>query len=288
MVDLGVLAMSTGPRPILKWVGGKGQLADELLKFIPKKFNAYYEPFVGGGALFFALYNRGLLADKHIVLSDINQELISTYEAVRDNVNLIITTLSYGGSSFKNDRASFEFVRSARYLYRATAKHVRAARMIYLNKTCYNGLYRVNKKGEFNVPFGKYKNPTICDEVNLRAVSGALQNVGLLCQSFKGVFLTAEKNDFVYFDPPYYPISKTANFTAYARGCFPESEQIALRAIFGELTQRGVKAMLSNSDTPFIRETYEGYNIHQVFSSRRINSKGSGRGKISELIICNY
>lgn len=152
----------------------------------------------------------------------------------------------------------------------------------------YNGLYRVNKKGEFNVPFGRYKKPKICDEDNLYAVSKALHGIGLMCCSFKKAVLGSKEDAFVYFDPPYYPLSKTANFTSYDKQCFPESEQMALRTIFGDLGKRGVKAMLSNSDTPFIRDLYQGFSINQVFAPRRINSKGSGRGNVPELIICNY
>ena len=282
--ELTLLNQSTGirPRPFLKWAGGKRQLLPELFARLPDCFAAYHEPHVGSGVLFFELASRGALPQAY--LSDVNPSLIDTYVAVRDQVEDVIAVLKK--HQRKHDQDYYYLVRAIDPSRLSLAG--RAARIIYLNKTCYNGLYRENKSGQFNVPFGRYKNPTICDAVNLRAVSRALQGADIARRNYDSVRDWAKPGDFVYFDPPYHPLSATSSFTAYDRKGFSEDDQRGLRDVFGELAQRGVHVMLSNSDTPLIRELYAGFNIGRVYASRSINSKGNRRGKIAELIIRSY
>jgi DNA adenine methylase len=267
-------------RPVLKWAGGKNQLLPELMRRTPKHFSAYHEPFVGGAALFFELSNQQRLG--HTYLSDINLSLIEVYQALRDCPNEVIAVLK-------------QHIHAEDYYYQLRAIDPktltlpeRAARIIYLNKTCYNGLYRENRSGQFNVPFGRYKNPTICDEPNLRAAAIALGKCRLRHSHFSSVLEVAEAGDFAYFDPPYHPISTTSNFTSYAKDGFGERDQTDLRDVFAELTQRGVKVMLSNSSAPLIHELYAAYRIETVFAARMINSKAASRGKIAEVIVRNY
>jgi len=243
------------------------------------KVNTYFEPFVGGGAVFF-----DLLPQK-AVLSDLNRELIITYNVIKNNVDELIKSLK-----------KYEYTKDYYLKIRAWDVSVLsdleiASRFIYLNHTCFNGLYRVNSKGGFNVPFGKYKNPLICDEINLRRVSKALENVKIKHQDFKEVLKLAKKGDFIYFDPPYYPVNKTSSFTSYTKEAFLEKEQIELRDVVIELNKRGCFVMLSNSDTPFINQIYsniKGIYINKVKAKRTINSKSSGRGEIYEVLITNY
>lgn len=267
-------------RPILKWAGGKSQLLPELIKRAPYDFVAYHEPFVGGGAFFFELARQGRLTRAYI--SDINQALIDVYIALRDDVEQVIALLQ----EHRYERSYYYQIRALEP--RTLSLAARAARMIYLNKTCFNGLYRENRAGRFNVPFGRYKNPTICDESNLRAASEALQIADISCRPFSSVLDLARPGDFVYFDPPYHPLSPTSNFTSYDRNGFGEDDQIELRNVFDELTRRGVRVMLSNSDTQFTRELYQRYQVATVHASRAINSKADSRGKITEVIVCNY
>ena len=270
------------PRPFLKWAGGKAQLSSELGKRTPCHFHCYHEPFIGGGAFFFKLYREHKIRTAY--LSDLNTELIDAYTVVRDQVEAVIQILAR-----YPHRESFYYDLRAQDPW-AMDKCSRTARMIYLNKTGYNGLYRVSKQGKFNVPFGRYKNPGYCDEANLRAVSQALQNVELSSTSFEKVLEKAVPGDFVYFDPPYVPVSKTANFTAYHANGFTENDQIKLRDASIELTLRGVKIMLSNSATDRVRALYSTpvFFMTKVQASRVINSNGKGRGKLTELIITNY
>jgi DNA adenine methylase len=267
-------------RPVLKWAGGKSQLLPELTQRIPSEFSAYHEPFAGGAALFFELANQGRLSDSY--LSDINFALIDVYVALRDCVDDVIAILK------KHVHSEDHY-----YSVRATKPEAlslpeRAARIIYLNKTCYNGLYRENRSGQINVPFGRYKNPTICDEPNLRAAAKAFQGCHLDSRHFSTVLTTARAGDFVYFDPPYHPISTTSNFTSYAKSGFDLEDQTDLRDVFSELTRRGIKAMLSNSNTPRVQELYAEYRVELVLASRMINSKATSRGKILEVIVTNY
>ncbi len=276
------------PKPFVKWVGGKRQLLNQFRLrnlFPPELFdsakNTYFEPFVGGGAVFF-----DLLPEK-AVLSDMNNELVITYNVIKNDVERLILSL-------KKHKITKEYFLDIRSKDTAKLSDVEiASRFIYLNRTCFNGLYRVNKSGKFNVPFGKNKNPLICDEFNLRQVSEALQKVTIKHQDYKGVLQKAKKGDFIYFDPPYYPISKTASFTSYTKDAFLDKEQIELRDVFVELNKRGCYVMLSNSDAPFINKIYseikdKKIQIHKVEAGRAINSKGSGRGKILEVVVTNY
>lgn len=267
-------------RPVLKWAGGKSRLLGELLRGIPSSFGVYHEPFAGGGALFFELARQGRLTSAY--LSDVNQPLIDVYLALRDCVDDVIRLLKL----HRHEKAYYYQIRALQPAGLSLPE--RAARTIYLNRTCYNGLYRENRAGQFNVPFGRYKNPTICDEPNLRAASRALQGVSLSCRHFASVLQLAQPGDFVYFDPPYHPLSATSCFTSYDRNGFGTDDQVELRDVFAELARRSVKAMVSNSDTPFIWQLYERYRISRVFTSRAINSKAGRRGKVAELIVHNY
>ncbi|HNQ44818.1 MAG TPA: DNA adenine methylase [bacterium] len=286
LLDDSARIIAEKPKPFLKWVGGKRQLLEQfrLTKLYPPEFfdptrNSYFEPFVGGGAVFFDLLpERGYL-------SDLNRELVITYNVIKNNVDELIRSLK----EHKNDKEYFLKVRSQDT--NKLSDIAIASRFIYLNRTCFNGLYRVNSQGKFNVPFGKYSNPQICDEQNLRNVSNALSGVEIKHQDYKEVLKKAKKGDYIYFDPPYYPVSKTASFTSYTSESFLDKEQIELRDVFVELHNRGCFVMLSNSDTPFINKIYSGINgvrITKVYAGRAINSKGSGRGKITEVLVTNY
>ncbi len=286
LLDDSARIIAEKPKPFLKWVGGKRQLLEQfrLTKLYPPEFfdptrNSYFEPFVGGGAVFFDLLpERGYL-------SDLNRELVITYNVIKNNVDELIRSLK----EHKNDKEYFLKVRSQDT--NKLSDIAIASRFIYLNRTCFNGLYRVNSQGKFNVPFGKYSNPQICDEQNLRNVSNALSGVEIKHQDYKEVLKKAKKGDYIYFDPPYYPVSKTASFTSYTSESFLDKEQIELRDVFVELHNRGCFVMLSNSDTPFINKIYSGINgvrITKVYAGRAINSKGSGGGKITEVLVTNY
>jgi DNA adenine methylase len=266
-------------RPFLKWAGGKGQLIGQLRPLFPTRFGRYFEPFVGSGAVFFAI------APRVAVLSDVNRELIDCYRAVQKHVEEVIAALSV-----------HEY--DERYYYRVRQMDPasmtlpeRAARTIFLNKTGYNGLYRVNRSGEYNVPFGRHINPGFRhpDRLdNLRACSLALRGVGLKVRDFADLVRDARPGDFVYFDPPYVPASRTADFTAYAAGGFGWDEQERLAEVFCALTKKGVFGMLSNSDTAAVRKLYASFRIDAVLASRSINSRGDRRGKVGEVVVRNY
>ncbi|MBP5972634.1 DNA adenine methylase [Brasilonema sp. CT11] len=268
------------PRPFLKWAGGKSRLIPRYYTYFPHKFQNYYEPFLGGGAVFFYFYNQ---QPKQAILTDINSELINTYDCVKNHLDELINILQYHEKQHNKDYY---------YQIRTTVEDSevkKAARLIYLNKTCFNGLYRENSKGKFNVPMGRYKKPKICDSSSLRLASLALQSADIKVRSFEEVLNYARnQDDFVYFDPPYYPVSTTSNFTSYSRYSFHEKEQNKLREVFGELGKRGVKVMLSNSDTSFIRDLYKEFHIHTVLAGRSINSNAKKRGVINELLITSY
>jgi len=266
-------------RPFLKWAGGKAQLLPEILERVPPAFGAYHEPFIGGGAVFFALA-AGQRLGGGAFLSDVNANLVEVWVAIRDEVEGVIAALA----PHVNDEAHFYAVRA---LDPATLPLVeRAARILYMNKTGFNGLYRENSSGRFNVPFGRYANPTICDAGNLRAVSRALQGVSLEPRDFRSVLDHARPGDFVYFDPPYVPVSTTSYFTAYSRGGgFGPDEQRALAAAFAELAKRDVRVLLSNSDVPFVRELYRDFTIETVWARRNINSNPNARGAVAEVLV---
>lgn len=260
-------------KPFVRWVGGKFQILEDILPLVPGAFGRYFEPFVGGGALFFELHNQGRI--KKAFLSDANAELMGAYQAVRDTLPQVLRHL-------KGHRSTSE------HYYKVRARDPidpiypsAAARFIYLNRTCFNGLYRVNKAGKFNVPFGKRKNVTI-DAENLQAVAKALRGVSLKAVSYqKATVRRAKAGDFVYFDPPY----DGASFTSYTPHGFGEEDQISLAYTFDALVARGVHVLLSNADTPRVRELYAKHKITEVQARRSVNSDGTGRGKVTELLI---
>jgi len=275
------------PKPFVKWVGGKRQLLKQFKLmdlYPPKGFNPskakYFEPFVGGGAVFF-----DLLPQK-AVLSDLNNELVTTYNVIKNDVEKLIKSLK----KYKYNKDYFLKIRKKDPEKLSDIE--RASRFIYLNKTCFNGMYRVNSSGKFNVPFGNQKNPLICDEENLLKVKSALKNVKIIKQDYKQVLKSAKKGDFVYFDPPYYPINRTSSFTGYTANGFFEKEQEELRDAYFELHKKGCFVMLSNSNTEFIDKLYSNLDkkikVHKVDATRMINVDATKRGKIKEVLIINY
>jgi DNA adenine methylase len=268
------------PRPFLKWAGGKGRLLEQYEPFLPETCRTYYEPFLGGGAVFFHLVGRFHRA----VLADINPELVNVYRCVKDQVNPLIVLLQRHKQHHSSD-----YYYALRQRHHLPSSLERAARLIYLNKTCYNGLYRENSQGQFNVPMGKYKNPALCDPALLRAASAALQPADVVERSFETVLdWPLSRQDFVYFDPPYHPISVTSSFTRYNRYGFTAKDQERLASVFRELAQRGIPVMLSNSDCGLIHKLYAGFPMHSIRAARAINSKACRRGKIAELLITSY
>ncbi len=275
---------SEPPRPFLKWAGGKTQLLPQYEPLYPEGglVRRYVEPFVGSAAVF--LQVRSLLRPKRAILADGNEELINTYRAIRDDAPAVIRILS------EHRRLhSREHYYSTRSLPPAGLSPARcAARFIYLNKTCFNGLYRVNSSGRFNVPMGSYRAPSILDAGNLRSVARALRGVELKVAHFRETLDYARKGDFIYFDPPYHPASQTSRFTSYTRDSFRPSDQEELAEVFAALSRRGCLAMLSNSDSPFIRRLYAGFAVHTVQARRSINSRPDRRGRIPEVVVLNY
>lgn len=271
---------TTVPGPVVKWAGGKTRLLDDLRARMPRTFRRYFEPFLGGGALFFRV------APEDAVLSDCNADLINMYTCVAWNVEAVIRRLQT-----HKRKHNTEHYYATREAWNARSRRQsdvdRAAAFIYLNKTCYNGLWRVNRSGGFNVPMGRYTNPTICEADKLRAASVALQKARLEVGHYADAVGEAASGDLVYFDPPYAPVSRTANFTSYARGAFGDDDQRELAELFRELDDRGCHVMLSNSDVPLIRELYDGYSIDTVTCSRAINSRATSRGAVNEVIVTN-
>lgn len=267
-------------KPFVKWVGGKTQLLPELTSRIPSSFFRYFEPFIGGGALFFHLQ------PEKSILIDINEELTNTYRVIKYKTDDLIADLKlhiYEKDYYYQIR---NIDRTDEYKLWSDVK--RASRLIYLNKSCFNGLYRVNSKGEFNTPMGSYKNPKIVDEVNLRACSQVLQKAEIINGSFLEVEKKVSSDDFVYFDPPYAPLNATSNFTGYSQKGFDEKMQLSLRDLCDRLDNKGVRFMLSNSNAPLILDLYQNYKIEFVYATRAINSKAKGRGKIPEVLVTNY
>ncbi len=272
--------VKNGTYPLIKWVGGKRQLMHELLRNMPESYNRYYEPFVGGGALFFELQPFGGY------ISDMNEELINFYSVVRDNVHELI-------SSLKKHEITKEYFLNIRNIdrtekYKNISNVEKASRFIYLNRTCFNGMYRVNSQGQFNVPFGHYKNPRIVDTYNLINCSALLKKTEIECCDFSLILNRVKKGDFVYLDPPYVPLSETSSFTSYTKDGFDIDMQIKLRDVCNELDSKGVMFMLSNSDTKLVKELYAPYDIKKVYAKRHINANAFGRGKISEILVRNY
>lgn len=265
-------------RPFLKWVGGKTKLLPQLLPLLPKRINTYYEPFLGGAAVFFHLASTGLI--NRAVLNDFNPELINCYRVVRDFPEELIEQTA----RLKFDPGVFKELRAIRPSALSPVR--RAARTIYLNRTGFNGLYRLNKKGEFNVPWGKYVNPTILDAPRIRACGEALNRyASLYSEDFSSVVEAAVAGDVVYFDPPYVPLNATSNFRSYTKEGFGLQDQKRLALCFRQLVERGVAVLASNSDTPLVRELYSDFETHVVHMRRNINSKGEGRGPINELLL---
>lgn len=269
--------------PVLKWVGGKRQLLPSIKLMLPKRITSYCEPFVGGGAVLFDLQ------PKRAIVNDINSDLILVYTVIRDNVEALIELLE----TYPNEEGFYYELRNIdreQEKYDKLSEIEKAARVIFLNKTCYNGLYRVNNAGEFNSPFGKYKNPNIVNAPVLRAVSAYFNSseITFSTADFELVLEQVRRGTFVYLDPPYDPVSDTSSFTGYSKGGFSREQQIQLRECCDRLNARGVKFMLSNSATDFIREQYSNYHITIVQAKRAINSVASKRGDVDEVIITNY
>lgn len=287
-------------KPFLKWAGGKNQLIKEIEKKYPEKNSVkkYVEPFVGGGAVFFDIIYK--FDFEEIYISDINGELINTYCVIRDDVEKLVSMLSKIQDEYmkldENNKKIY-YLEKRKCFNNINQKNndiLKAALMIFLNKTCFNGLYRVNKKGFFNVPMGKYKNPLICDKNNLYAISDKLKNVKIICGDYKESIDFIDNNTFVYIDPPYKPLNKTSNFTAYTKDSFNDEKQIELSNFIKEIDRKGGKFLLSNSDpknfdenNDFFEKIYFSFKIKRVNANRMINSKASRRGKIKELLISN-
>lgn len=272
--------MTVSAKPFVKWAGGKRRLLPHLLERLPERVATYFEPFVGGGAVFFALAAQRRFG--RAVLGDSNAALIETYRIVRDDVEALIERL----------RPLAQRATEEEFFYELRAKNpkraspvTRAARFIFLNKTCFNGLYRVNRAGRFNVPFGRYVRPKVFDAAALRASSEVLQGVELVVGDFEATVASATPNDAVYFDPPYAPRSSTARFTSYTSSGFTETDHVRLAECFAELAQRGVPSLLSNASTPFTRQLFVRQAVVEVSAARSISSKGNERGPVPELIV---
>jgi DNA adenine methylase len=268
--------------PFLKWVGGKRQIIPTIAEHLPKTIKVYIEPFIGGGALLFHLQ------PKKAIINDFNSELVNVYSVIKTDLESLILDLK----KHKNESDYFYEIRGidrTGEIEKLTDAE-RASRIIYLNKTCFNGLYRVNSSGEFNSPFGKYKNPNIINEPTLRAVNYYLNtnDIQIINGDYLEILQKADKNSFVYLDPPYHPVSESSNFTGYVQGGWDESDQIRLREACDDLTKRGIKFLQSNSSADFIKQQYTNYSVNTIKANRAINSNGEKRGEIEEVLIKNY
>lgn len=276
------------PRPFVKWAGGKAQLLPTLLPLIQSQLkpgSVYHEPFLGGGAVFFALRAAGFTG--RAVLSDVNADLVNVYRHVAERVEPLIRELEI--SAEVNSRDFFYAVREELNGSASLSPLARAAHFVYLNKTCFNGLHRVNKSGGFNVPWGKYENPTICDADNLRACSAALQGVELRCEDFRYALARIQNpNRVAYLDPPYVPVSKTSNFVGYGKAGFGPLDQAALEVCCQNIGHKQSKFVLSNADCEKTRLLYHKWNVRLVQARRNVNSKGGKRGPVGELLVTNF
>jgi DNA adenine methylase len=286
-------------KPFIKWAGGKSQILPEIRSKYPVEIKKYAEPFVGGGAVLFDILNSYI--PESVYISDINRELILTYTVVRDNLQELIEHLRNLEDEYRsiteNARKQIYYMNRKRFntLKKDSNNSIElAALFIFLNKTCFNGLYRVNSHGEYNVPQGSYKNPAICDEDNLQAVSAKLQDVTIVCADYKKSRSFIDRDTFAYFDPPYRPLTATASFTAYTNGGFSDKEQAELARFIDEMSERGAYVLASNSDPhnadetdDFFDELYSRHNIIRITACRMINSVGTGRGRVNELLIAN-
>ncbi len=269
-------------RPVLKWAGGKRQLLPAIINNMPDHFNKYYEPFLGGAALLISLYSLGKLGS--CIISDINRDIFNLYVNIRENPQRFIDEMN--NLKFRNSKEDYY---EARNLFNSTQDPLtRSVLFIYLNRHGYNGLYRVNSRNEFNVPFGRYNNPSMPSGENILAMSEILQSCTILNSDFEIAVSNAKSGDFVYFDPPYMPLNRTSYFTSYTSSGFNARDQERLAEVFIELTNRGVYVMESNANSHFIRELYRDFHLLEVDARRNINSVGADRGKIKELIITNY
>lgn len=271
------------PKPFLQWVGGKREMIAQYKAFLPPRYEKYWEPFLGGGALYFHLN------PERSIINDINPELIKTYEGIRDHPEEVIDLLQQ--LRRKHSKELYVAVRSIDRkidILKDFQSFEIAARMIYLNQTCFNGIYRVNKHGQFNVPIGSSLNRVICDPEAIRKASLVLRSAAIMSEDFECHIEAAEKGDFIYLDPPYEPISEYSDFTRYTKEKFYKHDQVRLAEIFKKLDKKGCYVMLSNSNAPFVRELYRAYNIHEVSSGRNLNSKSERRGKVVELLVTNY
>jgi len=269
--------------PLLKWAGGKRQLLPEIEKHMPNRFSTYYEPFMGGGAVCFYLQAN------QAVINDSNVELVNLYNVVKNKPDELIEELQ----QHQNTAEYFYHIRSwdrDKEIYQGLTDVVRASRLIFLNRTCYNGLFRVNRAGQFNVPFGRYKNPNIINETTIRAIHHYFSKnaIQILNTDFAQALTSVTQNDFVYFDPPYDPLSQSASFTSYTHGGFDRKEQERLKHVCDELNEKGVRFLLSNSATDFIQNLYSDYEVQLINAKRAINSKADGRGVVSEVLVKNY
>lgn len=271
------------PKPFIKWVGGKRQLLPELQKRMPDGVNSYFEPFIGGGALMWSLDKSKF---RRIVINDYNPELANLYKVVKEQPEQLLKNLSKHRNTESYYYKMREMDRTPSYSRRAPV--TKASRFIYLNKTGFNGLYRVNSSGQNNVPFGRYKNPCIVETDNIRACSTFLQNVEILNGDFELIRPMLDENSFVYLDPPYAPISATSSFTGYTDQGFDDGMQLRLKAFCDYIDSIGAKFMLSNSSAPLIYDLYSDYHIDEVLANRAVNCKANGRGKVTELVIRNY
>lgn len=272
---------STSSKPFIKWAGGKTRLLPELVSRLPQSINSYFEPFLGGGALYFHLQHMPSF------ISDINAELINAYQTLKSRPDLLIEELH----SYQNNEEYYNSIRSLDRdpaVFAKLSSVQRAARFLYLNKTCFNGLYRVNSKGQFNVPFGHYESPKFLDVENITRCSSALANTTISCEGFTCVLRYAKKGDFVYFDPPYVPDGISSTFTMYTKDGFGVKEQCELSDICEVLDARGVKWMLSNSSAPIVYKMYKKFNIDTVQVSRSVGASSESRKKVDEVIVRNY
>lgn len=287
-------------KPFIKWAGGKSQLLDVIREKYPKEIMKYCEPFVGGGAVLLDVLKN--FQPEEVMINDINPELTNVYIQIRDNVTEVINILSEMQNEFWNmdneERKKYYLDARSRFneLIKSKSQTAeKASLFIFLNKTCFNGLYRVNSKGLYNVPMGSYKKPPICDEENLRLVSKLLENVEIRCGDYSQCLNYIDENTFVYIDPPYRPLSDTSSFNSYAKSAFGDTQQIELGKFIETISDKGASVVASNSDPKntdeddnFFDDIYNKFIINRIKATRMINSKGSGRGSISELLICNY
>jgi DNA adenine methylase len=286
-MTLATSTTQTAPaRPFVKWAGGKTQLLHVLLPLLTSQpFRHYHEPFVGGGAVFFALAASREL--ERASLSDTNLDLTEAYSVITTDLEALVQKLEYHQE--QNSEEYFYKLRAWRDSDLWDDTHIgRAARLLYLNKTCFNGLHRVNKAGQFNVPWGKYKHPKICDVGNLRACERALACASISCEDFESALWRVEPGDLVYLDPPYVPVSETSNFTSYSKEGFTSQDQERLAREFTRLGKLGAHLVLSNADCEEVRALYAAWNIRSVSARRNVNSKGDKRGKVGEVIVTNF